>query len=180
MGDALAPESVKLIAGLLAAEDEHFALARTELEARFGAIDLESDIWPFGSTHYYEGEIGPTILRRFVSFDELIPPDRLAPLKLATNELELQLRERLGTPPGQRPINIDPGYVTLGSLVLATTKNRAHRIYLRDGIYAEVTLTYERGGWAAAPWTYPDYAAPTYHAFLTAVRERLKQVRRRG
>jgi hypothetical protein len=180
MGEAHVPEKVKLTAGLLAGDEDHFLLAQSELERTFGRIEHVSDTWPFWATHFYDDELGPSVVRRFVSFGTPFEMDCLAEVKLATNELELELTRRLSRPAGDRPVNIDPGYVTLASLVLATTKNRAHRIYLGRGIFAEVTLLYERGGWRALPWTYPDYAASTYHPFLSRVRQGLKAQRRSG
>jgi hypothetical protein len=92
--------------------------------------------------------------------------------------MEQQIAEERALLAVTRPVNIDPGYVDLGKLVLATTKDRAHRIYLQHGIYAEVTLQYAREAWQVSPWTYPDYREPRYHAFLSAVRERLHEYRR--
>jgi hypothetical protein len=178
MGVACEPEQVKLIAGLLVGDEALLDTARKELGALLGEIELVSPTWPFGITHYYEEELGKTILRQFVSFAEPFAMERLAEVKLATNDLEARIAGSLGRATDRRPVNIDPGYITLGSLVLGTTKSRAHRIYLGQGIFAEVTLGYERGGWRGWPWTYPDYAADTYHPFFSAVRERLKAQRR--
>jgi hypothetical protein len=167
-----------LIVGLLAGDESLLAMARTAVERAFGAIEATSDVWPFEMTHYYEDELGPSIVRQFVTLVEPFPLDRLAEAKLTTNELEAWISQEMKRPAGLRPVNIDPGYITLGSLVLATTKSRAHRIYLGSGIFAEVTLCFESGQWRSWPWTYPDYASPTYHAFFTDVRNRLKQRRR--
>ncbi len=179
MGVAREPAPVSLIAGLLVGDEALLPPARAELADLLGPIDDVSEVWPFGNTHYYEDELGGAVWRQFVSFADPFAMDRLAEVKLATNALEVRIAERCGRSADRRPVNIDPGYVTLSSLVLATTKERAHRIYLGRGIFAEVTLGFERGGWQSWPWTYPDYAAATYHGFLTQVRERLK-ARRRG
>ncbi len=175
MGTTSPPEPVALIAGMLAGRSDLFAVARDALERSIGPVELESDTWPFGETRYYQHELGDSILRRFLLFAQPFDPGRLAEIKLRTNETETRLAAELAS---TRPVNIDPGYVTLGSLVLATTKFRAHRIYLGSGIYAEVTLLFESADWHALAWTYQDYAVGTYHGFLTEVRERLKQRRR--
>jgi len=107
--------------------------------------------------------------RRFVTFTELIDPGELVELKLHTNALEQELAVE-----GKRRVNLDPGYVSLAKLVLATTKNQWHRIYLAQGIYAEVTLSYQHGAWQPQPWTYPDYASPGYLDLLAGVRRRYK------
>ncbi|MDP2953277.1 MAG: DUF4416 family protein, partial [Chloroflexota bacterium] len=52
-----------------------------------------------------------------------------------------------------------------------TTKDRGHRIYLSEGIYAEVTLVWKRGeGFQPEEWTYPDYRTPEYRAILGEIR----------
>ena len=179
MGLVRKPEPVELLVGMLASDPEEFDLARELLLRRFGPVAEESDTFPFDVTHYYDSELGTPIYRKFLSFAPLIDPGNLAAIKCLTNELEqLRARER-GTQP-RRPVNLDPGYVDAARLVLATTKDRAHRIYLAQGIYAEVTLIYEKGAWQLLPWTYPDYRAPTYHPFLTEVRRTyLRKLRER-
>ena len=171
-------DSVKLIVGMLSNRRERFALAAEALSARFGPIDVAGPVLPFDYTDYYTPQMGPNLLRQFLSFERLIAPDALAAVKGFTNELERQLADAGDVP---RPINLDPGYVTPGKLVLASAKDFAHRVYLGEGIYAEVTLTFVRGRWVAGPFTFPDYASGAYDAFLTAVRERLmEQTRKPG
>jgi hypothetical protein len=73
---------------------------------------------------------------------------------------------------GARTINLDPGYICASRLVLATTKDFSHRIYLRDGIYAEASLMFQKNGISVFPWTYPDYQSEQYRPMLLAMRER--------
>lgn len=175
MGLIHQPKPVQLVVGMLSSIPEEFRGARGLLERRFGPVESGSDLFPFDVTHYYDEELGTPIQRKFLTFARLIDPGELAAIKCFTNEVE-QLRARSYDPDGERsthpnrPINLDPGYLDAGKLVLATTKDRAHRIYLGRGIYAEVTLLYEKKAWQALPWTYPDYAAPTYHPFLAEAR----------
>jgi hypothetical protein len=131
-------------------------------------------VWAFDSTDYYELEMGEGLRRQFVSFEKLIDPGELAQQKLLSNELERGICYECGLPPDQRRVNLDPGYLSLSKLVLATTKDYSHRLYLRDGIYAESTLHYEDGRWMGWPWTYPDYAGGQYHEFFGQVRELYK------
>ncbi len=166
MGTARQPAPAKLFAGLLARDAEGLTAAADLLEREFGPIDLRSDIWPFDATTYYLDELGERIVRQFVSFEALVAIERLPDIKLRTNELERG-------PDGVRWVNIDPGYLTLSKVVLATTKDYSHRLYLRDGIYAEVTLRYESGAWRPGPWTYRDYASGQYFDFFKRVREML-------
>jgi len=169
------PEPVKLIAGLLAGRTEWLDAATDRLVERFGPVDIASELIEFDFTDYYRRQMGPDLLRKFVAFERLIGPGELAPIKLATNDIEAKLAERLGDVP--RPVNIDPGYVQSAKLVLASAKDFAHRVYLADGIYGEVTLQYRRGRWESSPWTFPDYGGGRYDGFLHAVRQRLKQQR---
>jgi hypothetical protein len=166
------PEPVKLIIGILAADENCLAAAIETLISDFGKVDLISDVWPFNQTDYYKEETGENILRQFVSVEKLIDPGKLAQIKHRTNELEKELAARLkvGLP---RPVNLDPGIIEPSKLVLATTKNYAHRIYIGSEMYAEVTLIYEKGIWRAFEYTYPDYRQRYYHDFFTKIRTKL-------
>lgn len=178
MARARRPQPVKLFVGLLSGDPDLLRRARQLCSRRYGDVDVESDIWPFDETDYYELEMGPDLKRVFVSFATRIDPARLAHIKLETNQLEAQIADDCLLPEIARPVNIDPGYIDLGKLVLATTKDRAHRVCLDHGIYGEVTLQYTQGGWQAQPWTYPDYRQATYHAFFTSLRTTLLEQRR--
>ena len=177
MAEAVEAEPVCLIVGLLSAYEPLFAKAEEALCGRCGPLRASSDVMPFAYTDYYEAEMGGGLLRRFLAFETLIPPDRLASIKRWTNDLE----KRLAVPPHPvaRPINIDPGYLTPAKLVLATTKDQAHRIYLDMGVYAEITLTYRRGlGYQPNPWTYPDYRTEAYRRFFEQVRDDMLAAKR--
>jgi hypothetical protein len=115
--------------------------------------------------------MGDGLTRNFVSFRRVFDPGSLADAKLATNRIERELADKTGDT-FRRRVNLDPGYVTAAKLVLATTKDFSHRVYLRDGIYAEVTLQFGSGGPRAQPWTYPDFASGAYSEFLMKVRRR--------
>ena len=175
MGAVRPPKRVKLIVGMLSGDPDLFRRARQHLERVLGPIDLISELWPFECTDYYDGEMGPDLKRQFVTIAELVRPERLPEIKRQTNHLEAAIRGELALTEEHRPVNLDPGYVTLGKLVLATTKDYSHRVYIDQGVYAEVTLRFESGRWLPWPWTYPDYSAATYHGFLIRVRERLKE-----
>jgi hypothetical protein len=166
------PKPVKLIAGILACDEQALSAARDAVESALGEIDLVSDIWPFDQTSYYADEIGPRILRQFVSFAQLIDPGGLADIKHRTNAIEQELARSLARP-FPRPVNLDPGIIEPSKLVLATTKNYSHRIYIGKQMYAEVTLVYDKGAWRPWPHTYPDYRSPKYFEFFAKVRGRL-------
>lgn len=166
MGEIKTPEPVKLICSIFAGQVKLLDEAQGVLEWIFGPIDFLSDLLPFDHTTYYEPEFGPGLMRRILAFERLIDPGALADIKRTTNQLEQRWEVN-----GRRQVNIDPGYVCLGKLVLASTKDHSHRIYLRDGIYAEVTLRFQGGRFQPWEWTYPDYASPTYCAMFERIRE---------
>src|SRR5262245_16596881 len=160
--------------GLILARVAPLVAIRQQLEAAYGRIDLETEPSPFVATHYYEREMGPALQRLFWSFEALIAPDALTGIKCETNAMErtFALADGQGW---RRRVNLDPGYVDLAKLVLATTKDRQHRLYLGQGIYAEVTLRYTGGRFVPWEWTYPDYQTPDYLAFFDTVRRRYHQ-----
>jgi len=176
MGTAREPMPVKLVASLLTGEPGLFAQAKIGLLPLFGPMDYESELLPFEHTDYYTPEFGPGLQRQIVTFERLVNPGDLPAIKRQTNELERSFALE-----GKRRVNIDPGYVSLGKLVLASTKDHGHRLYLGQGIYGEVTLTYRQGGFRPWPWTYPDYASEHYCLLFGAIRERYKaQLRQTG
>lgn len=177
MGDIRSAPPAKLFIATLVARDgrdnvDDFDAAVTDA---FGPIDVVSPSWPFEFTEYYTDEMGPNLIRRILSFEHLFNPADLPDAKHKTNDLERQLTQRFRTPPTGRIINLDAGYLTLGQIVLATTKSYSHRIYLRDGIWAEVTLKYHKGQYTKWDWSYPDYACGQYNDFWITVRDKLKQ-----
>ncbi|MEW5947242.1 MAG: DUF4416 family protein [bacterium] len=168
------PGQVNLFAGAIYAPGAPLDAVRERLTGVFGAVDLESPPLPFTHTDYYAEEMGGNLTRVFFSFAELIPPERIADAKLITNGIELEFaRERGGAP--RRTVNLDPGCLDLSKVVLATTKNYAHRIYLRDGIYAEATLRFHKGTFRPWEWTYPDYRTEEYVSFFNEARKLFKR-----
>lgn len=179
MGEPAQPDPVKLMAGLLAVDEVWMDRALSRLQQMAGPCDLISELSPFAHTDYYQQEMGGPLQRRFVSFESLVEADSLAAWKLKTNALEQQLADDCRSP-GSRRVNVDPGYVDTGKLVLATTKNAGHRIYLGDGIFAEVTLRYANGDFHPLPWTYPDYAERQHRDLFCRFRDvYLQQLRQR-
>jgi len=177
MGLPTFPQPVKLFIALLSPDPEFFRLAVTRLQKDYGPIDLESNVFPWTTTNYYRDEMGENLLRQFLSFAELRPPEDLVQLKIETNALEFTLSGATSSE-SPRHINLDPGYIDSAKLVLASTKNQAHRLYLSQGIYAEVTLLYHHKAFHPFIYTYEDYRWPETHAFLRQVRKRyLEQIR---
>jgi hypothetical protein len=175
MGTAREPEPVKLIASLFSADLALLEEAKATLSRNCGQLDFESDLLPFDHTDYYRAEFGSGLQRRIVAFEPLVPMDALPAIKHRTNSIESAMARG-----DQRLVNIDPGYVSLGKMVLASTKDHAHRLYLDQGIYGEITLTYQRGRFRPWPWTYPDYASDGYCAMFDGIRARYKSQLRGG
>jgi hypothetical protein len=167
---------VKLFIGLLTSKITLVDAIRQKLYLEFDDIDHESELSLFDKTSYYSKEMGSQIYRKFFSFERLIQPDKLADIKNRTGEIEkvfANLKTNTdSTVSIKRPINLDPGYISATQLVLASTKEVGHRIYIGSGIFAEVTLAYQNKRFQSFPWTYPDYREVNYHSFFAKVREK--------
>lgn len=165
MAKITSPLPVKLIIGLIYRRPSLKDRALDSLKKHFGEIDFSSQPLDFDCTEYYYSELGRPLRRIFVSFRKLLPEDSLADIKRYTNTLERRFSLR-----GKRRINIDPGFLSSGKVVLATTKDHCHRVYLGKGIFAEVTLFYRRGTFRPWPWTYPDYQSKEYIDIFNTIR----------
>ncbi|MCX7935468.1 MAG: DUF4416 family protein [Planctomycetota bacterium] len=178
MAVAKLPEPARFFVASLCANGDCHALLRQALAAEWGEIDLEMGPLPFQYTSYYTAETGPEIIRAFFGFAADFDPGDLAARKLRANALEQELAKRLVLP-WPRPVNIDPGYLTPDKVVLASCKDFAHRLYLRDGVYAEITLFWRAKRFQPHAWTFPDYRSGAYDNFFVALRQRLLAARRR-
>lgn len=155
---------------MLSAKPGIFEEVEQELTKLYGPVDLQSSSIDFNYTDYYESEMGPNLKRKFLSFKHKIDPGKLAGIKLQTQKLEETFAHREDFV--SRPVNLDPGYICGSKLVLGSTKDYAHRIYLNHGIYAEITLLYHKKKFIPIQTTYPDYHSEEYIEFFTKVRER--------
>lgn len=158
----------KLICGIISSKDVLFMEAENELVSLYGPVDLASPLFRFDFTDYYEKQMGKNLKRRFVSFAQLIRPEKLSQIKLQTNELEEKIRAKARS--DLRVVNLDPGYLTSSALVMATAKDFAHRIPLQHGIYAHLELLFGRKDVKTVSWTYPDYKTGEYKKFFMEVR----------
>ncbi len=176
MGAIHRPAPVLLLVAVSSRYPEAFDWARARWLEAFGALALESERFPFDQTNYYLSTMGDQLLKAFLTSAVLMDPERLPEIKCLTNDWEEEYaRERSWPEP--RPLNLDPGYLSEDKLVLASTKNHAHRLYLSRGIYAEFTLQFRAGKWQCCPWTYPDYQQPSFHAFFDRCRQFLRQAK---
>ncbi|MBO7196365.1 MAG: DUF4416 family protein [Clostridia bacterium] len=177
MGAVYEFEKEKLIIGVIYHDRDVLDRAMKILTSEFGEVEAVSEEFSFSKdfSTYYDDEIGGEGLRRIYSFKETVDPSRQAEIKLRTNEIEAELS--VG---GNRRINLDPGFINHGRLLLATTKETGFRIPLRDGIYTELTLFWARGGWQKLPWTYRDYQSERVQKFITEVRRTYLADRRKS
>jgi hypothetical protein len=156
----------KLVIGFIYKDEAIFIKARQKLRKKFGKVDFISIAMDFNYTDYYEAEMGKGLKRRFMSFTKLIPIQDLYRIKLYTNRLEKKFLTGKS-----RQVNIDPGYLNLAKLVLATTKDYAHRIFLGKGIFAEIALSFKGNSFSANEWTYPDYRSNEYIGIFNQIRK---------
>ena len=161
---------------VIAFEEDVFSRGTKALASAFGSIDFVSVRFRFNFTDYYAKEMGSPLFRHFISFENLIAMSSLPDIKTATNGWE----GRFATTTGERRLNVDPGYICLEHVILATTKGAPHRPYLRDGIYADLTLLYHDRSFHALDWTYPDYGQPETISLFNRLRKSyLEDLRKR-
>lgn len=166
------PGPVLLMLAAFSRHEDALDWARDRAERSWGPVALASHHFIFDQTDYYTPTMGSDLRKQLVAFQELVDPEQLVACKHLTNAWEAEYAAS-GRHPEARPLNLDPGYITPAKLVLASTKDFAHRIYLARGIYAEVTLQYRHGAWQPLPWTFPDYQRADYHEFFSTCRDRL-------
>jgi len=179
MGIIQEHEPVKLVTSIFSRDKNLIDSVIKVLVDKFGKIDFYTELLDFNQTDYYEREMGKALLRKFVSFEGLIEPDSISDIKIYTNELEKNISPSWDTE-RKRDVNIDPGYLSLSKLVLASTKDFYHRIYLNHGIYAEITLVFKKetrskGSFQPFQCTYPDYASKEYLSIFNQVRKIYKK-----
>lgn len=165
MGVLVNQNPVKLVASIIYKDDALVDSVEKELIQRYGPLTPLEKTLPFDFTDYYEEEFGKPLKRKLICFDRPADPEEMAAVKLATNEIEDGFRKD-----GKRTVNIDPGYVTEAKLVLLTTKDYNHRVYLGKRIFAESTLYFQEGTFNPWPWTYPDYASEPLVSYFNEVR----------
>lgn len=177
MGNIYLPKPAKLIISMISSDTYLFDLYKDTLIKIFGKIDLESNIQPFNFTSYYEPEFGKDLKQKLFSFGNLIKQNKLPEIKKTTNDLEnnfITKNTKNDISLGRRKINLDPGYISLDKFILASTKNGPSRIYLNNGIYAEITLRFLNKSFTPCEYTYPNYKTVEFIEFLNKVRTKYK------
>ena len=176
MGRIHPPDKAKLIAGLISSDEVLLDKAGRLLEKQLkNKTDFKSDIIEFTHTDYYDKEMGRGLKRRFISFKRPVRLEGIARVKLLTNKIE-----KIFIVDGKRRVNIDPGYIDMAKLVLFSTKDYTHRVYVERGIFAEVTLHYKNKRFDCWPWTYPDYRSDEYTRIFGTIREMYRDAKGAG
>lgn len=168
---AIPPDGRLVISAIYRSEEAFDALVPL-LAGRFGPVESISGRFRFDFTEYYADEMGEGLSRRFVVMRDAVRRDALAAIKIEAEALEGALAAG-----GRRTVNIDPALLSEENFVLATGKNYSHRVYLRDGVYADLALVYSKGAYRALPWTYPDYASEEIRDYLAGVRRAFREAR---
>ncbi len=163
------PEKVKFICSFIYGDLPNYKKTLKILESKFGQIDFKSDELSFDHTKYYAPEMGESLKRTFISFKKLYSCEEFIKIKVFCVKLERRFSKS-----NNRTVNIDPGYINLARVVLLTTKDFAHRIYLGKSVFAEVTLQYIGDQYKDLSWTFPDYRTPKYKEILTVIRNNYK------
>jgi len=166
MGVLLRQKPVKLVASVIFRDEKYWEYAWKKLKRLYGLLEPFEKNMPFDYTDYYCKEFGKPLKRKLICFKKLVRKDGISKIKIATNGIEDSCRKD-----GKRTVNIDPGYVTEAKLVLLTTKDYVHRIYIGGKIFAECTLFFQDGTFNAWPWTYPDYGSKELVEYFNGVRE---------
>ena len=161
---------VKLFSGFIYRDKDIYQTVKAKLAGIFSPVDLESDVFDFDFTTYYNEEMGTPLFRRFVSFKELIPPGQLPDIKLLTNKIGKETACE-----GNRTINLDPGYLSEANVIIATTKNHYHRVPLQKGIYAHMEYVIKGKKICPLEWTYPDFKSAGYLDFFQELRQLYKK-----
>jgi Domain of unknown function (DUF4416) len=170
MAEPSIPCPALLVVAAFSCHEPALAWARDRLQCDYGPLTVIGAPFSFNHTKYYEPTMGAGQIKQLMAFEQLVPQEQLASIKLHCNQLEREL-VAAGTYAEPRPVNLDPGLLTLGKFILATTKDQSHRMYLRDGIFAEVTLRFQDGEFEPWPWTYADYREPAVRATLKEFRD---------
>lgn len=171
MAKSIYPHEAKAIIFVLTNQEKLLQDILPGFEKLAGPKEIQSHWYPFEQSHYYEKELGKNLKRCLISFQNIFKPHRLAELKQLARQLEL----RHSDTPTLRTINIDPGYVDLFKVVLASGKAGGQKLALSEDVYAYTLLRYEKGKWLPFEWTYPDLKEPTYHGDLIKIRNALKR-----
>jgi len=160
------PHPALLFFNIFSKKKDLIILTLNEIKNNYGEFSWLTPFFPFISTRYYEKEFGDNLIRIIAALYNLIEQDRLVETKKFAFQLEKKLAEK-----GKRLVNIDPGMITAERLILATGKNFTHRIYLGEGIYADLNLIFQKKSFRSLAWTFPDYGSREFISLFNNARD---------
>jgi hypothetical protein len=169
MGQISSPGNVFLFLAVLRKPGMNMDTVFEKLTWNFGPISNSYGPVPFNYTEYYSDEMGSGLDKTYHLFERPIKRDDIADAKIFTNNIEKEFSAG-----DKRVVNLDPGYLARDKLVLATTKDFFHRLYIGKGIFAEVTLHFKSTGVCRYfSWTYQDYRAEGFYQFILDARQKI-------
>jgi len=149
------PPPGRLVVSIIYSSIDALADALKLLERQFGRVQYETIETTYSATTYAE-EMGDSLQRRFFSFEKPVERDRLPQIKTACQKIEKQFGDHVDDFTF-RTVNLDPGILTPDNLVMASTREYNHRIYLSDGVFADLVLVFAKGRFVRMPWTISDF-----------------------
>ena len=167
MGKIIEQPPVKLICGFMWNAAVDIRPAIQIIQQNWGRFDAKTPEFDFSHTQYYLDEFGDHLKKQYVSFERMVSIDDIPDIKILSNEIEERFIHN-----GSRSVNIDPGYVADAKILMATTKNLAHRTYIGKNIFADLQLIFRRQTYEPTPWTFADMREPRMIEFFNGVREK--------
>jgi hypothetical protein len=160
---------VKLFVAILGAPGVEQHAVVEALSREFGPLDYQGEPIPFDVTRYYEAEMSADLSRQLVSFTGPHYADSLPWAKLTCMRIEQEFAIA-----GRRRVNLDAGYLDHNKVVLASTKEAGQKVYLTQGIYADLAARYSQGEYRPFEWSFPDFKDGRYTKDLLNIRRILK------
>jgi hypothetical protein len=173
MSQRVEPAPVLRLCSCLTGNAELLPEVEAALVRVFGEIALRSDPFPFDTSEYYHDEMGDGLERRWFCFQALCGAELLADTRLVTDNIE----DAFSTG-GKRRVNLDPGYLDFGKLVLASLKQAHDKIYLGRGVLAHTCLRYRAGDFVAPDHSFPDFQDGRFNSFMLRARKLYKSLLR--
>ena len=170
MARIIKPPPGRLIVSIMYTTMDALADGLTSLEKKFGRVQFETLEIECDQAKQYKEEMGRILARRFYSFDKMVPRDFLPEAKTCCHKIETQLADTVDGYPF-RAVNVDPGILSPTALIMASHREQPHRIYMRDGVYGELTLIHAHDKFCRLPWTESDYCDDEAITFFERVRQ---------
>lgn len=168
------PFPVMPMVSIIYSPDQPLQTSCADLAGHFGVPELRSAPYPFDLSDYYRGEMGGGLSRIWLAFRGLADPSLLTEWK----HLCFSVEEACASPGGKRTVNIDPGYLDYGKLVLASFKEAPDKIYMGRGVWAHTCLRYGHGGFTAPDHSFPDFRDGRFDEFMLEARRRYRRLLR--